>query len=336
MEATNEYLKLVRQIQDNGITFNPDNDRTSTGYKAHFGTCLKFDLSCKKVPLLFCKSVYTEGVINELRWFLDGNTNSNDLDSDKYGNLKIWNDDAKRWYEQMGEDHFKKRKIPKGSIGKLYGFTWNKWSTEQPFDQIENLLNNIRKNPTSRQLIVTSFNPATATINDSALPPCHVSWHVQLVPNNEHHFYLNVNKNVRNYNMIMFFNMRSCDVFLGLPFNILSYAILAHAITKVINHTTPDIYVVATELVCSIDNAHIYTNHTDAVDEMLDNWVKTENDFKNLPHPIVEFADRRYTKLSGIEKDEITIKNKPKTKVIRAPLNTGLHKNKNALNFKEN
>jgi len=187
-----QYHKLIEEILNEG---EATDDRTGVGTIACFGKEVRFNLK-EGFPLLTTKKVYWKGVVGELLWFLDGNTNVNWLQSNK---IYIWDE----WADENGD------------LGAVYGRQWRNFNG-QGIDQIAETIYQLKTNPNSRRIIVSAWNPAE--IQKAALPPCH------------NYFQFRVN---RNNELSCFFLMRSWDIFLGAPFNIASYALLTHMIAQV-------------------------------------------------------------------------------------------------------
>lgn len=198
-------------------------DRTGTGTRSVFGRQMRFDLS-KGFPLMTTKKVHLKSIIYELLWFLKGDTNVRYLQEN---GVRIWNEWAR-------ED---------GSLGPVYGSQWRNWNGEG-IDQIKNLIETLKTNPNDRRMIVTAWNPSK--IADMALPPCHMTFQ----------FYVADNK------LSCMLYQRSCDMFLGVPFNIASYALLTMMIAHVCGFGLG-------EFVHTLADTHIYHNHFDQVKEQL-------------------------------------------------------------------
>ena len=215
----NEYLQLLDYILQNGES---KNDRTGTGTLSIFGYQMRFDLS-KGFPLVTTKKLHIRSIVYELLWFLSGDTNIRYLNDN---GVSIWNE----WADNNGD------------LGPVYGKQWRSWSTpnNHTIDQISNLLVNIRKNPDSRRHIISAWN--VSDVENMALPPCHCLFQ----------FYVSNNK------LSCHLYQRSADVFLGVPFNIASYALLTHMIAHVSNLKVGD-------FVHTFGDAHIYTNHIEQV-----------------------------------------------------------------------
>ena len=218
-----EYLDLLRYVKDNGIK---KEDRTGTGTLSTFGYQLRFNLE-SNFPLLTTKKIHLKSVIHELLWFLTGNTNIKYL---KEHGVSIWDE----WADENGD------------LGPVYGSQWRSWPTSdgQSIDQIKNLIEGIKNNPNSRRLIVSAWN--VAEIDNMKLPPCHAFFQ----------FYVADNK------LSCQLYQRSADIFLGVPFNIASYALLTKMIAQVCGLKSGD-------FVHTLGDAHIYLNHIDQVNEQL-------------------------------------------------------------------
>lgn len=219
----NNYLELLQDILDHGTI---KEDRTGTGTTSVFGRQLRFDLS-QGFPLLTTKRVHIKSVVHELLWFLSGDTNTRYL---KENGVSIWDE----WADENGE------------LGPVYGSQWRAWETPsgQRIDQIANVVEAIKNNPDSRRHIVSAWN--VAEIDNMKLPPCHFVFQ----------FY------VGNGKLSCMLTMRSVDTFLGLPFNIASYALLTHMVAQQCG-LEPG------EFVWSGGDVHIYSNHMEQVQTQL-------------------------------------------------------------------
>lgn len=218
-----QYLDLLRHIKNNGTI---KSDRTGTGTISAFGYQMRFDLS-QGFPLLTTKKLHLRSIIYELLWFLRGDTNIRYLHEH---NVTIWDE----WADQNGD------------LGHIYGYQWRSWPTPdgKHIDQISQVVDQIRKNPDSRRLIVSAWN--VAEIDTMALPPCHTLFQ----------FYVADNK------LSCQLYQRSADVFLGVPFNIASYALLTQMVAQVTGLEVGT-------FVHTLGDAHIYLNHTEQVDLQL-------------------------------------------------------------------
>lgn len=227
-----QYLNLLQDILDNGMIHK---NRTGIDTIRVFGRTCRYNIE-NEFPLLTTKKVYWKGVVHELLWFLSGSTNIKYLNEN---NVHIWDPNAK--------DYASKNNVEDGELGPVYGYQWRNFdgdSQRKGADQIANLINDIKNSPDSRRLIVSAWNPNQ--LEQMALPPCHVF----------SHFMVNGGK----LSCIMY--QRSCDSFLGVPFNIASYALLTYLIAHV---TGLKPY----EFIHMMGDAHIYVNHIDQVKEQL-------------------------------------------------------------------
>lgn len=219
----NQYLKLLEHVKQNG---QKKEDRTGTGTMSVFGYQMRFNLN-ESFPLLTTKKVHLKSVIYELLWFLSGDTNIKFL---KDNGVSIWDE----WADENG------------NLGPVYGHQWRSWPTSEgkEIDQISNLIDQIKKTPDSRRLIVSAWN--VGEINKMKLPPCHCFFQ----------FY------VADGRLSCQLYQRSADIFLGVPFNIASYALLTQMIAHVCG-------LECGEFIHTLGDAHIYTNHIDQVNEQL-------------------------------------------------------------------
>mgnify|MGYP000989366287 CR=1 FL=1 len=242
-----QYLDLCRHVLENGTH---KDDRTGTGTTSLFGYQARYNLE-EGFPLLTTKRVYLRAILHELLWFVSGDTNIKYLvDND----VKIWNEwpyeAFKKSADYQGEsldefvqkikesDAFAKKH---GNLGPVYGKQWRNFNG---VDQLLNVIEDIKNNPNSRRLIVNAWNPAE--LKDMALPPCHMMFH----------FYVNEGK------LSLQLYQRSADIFLGVPFNIASYALLLMMVAQV---TDLKPY----EFVHTLGDAHIYDNHIDQINLQL-------------------------------------------------------------------
>lgn len=214
-----QYLQLLERVLDEG---NRKEDRTGTGTISVFGHQMRFDLS-KGFPLLTTKKLHLKSIIHELLWFLNGDTNVKYLQDN---GVRIWNE----WADENGD------------LGHVYGYQWRSWpkSNGESLDQISQVVYDIKNNPDSRRLIVSAWN--AGDIENMALPPCHALFQ----------FY------VANGKLSCQLYQRSADIFLGVPFNIASYALLTMMMARVCN-LQPG------EFVHTLGDAHIYQNHLNQV-----------------------------------------------------------------------
>ena len=241
-----EYINLIKKILKSG---KPRSDRTGTGTISHFGAQMRFSLQ-ETFPLLTTKRVFFRGVLEELLWFIKGSTNSKLL-SDK--NVKIWDDNGTR--EFLDSRGLHNNEV--GDLGPVYGFQWRHFGAEykgchhdykeQGIDQLQNVINQIRTNPTDRRIIMSAWNPIDTP--KMALPPCHVF----------SQFYVNQVDNELSCQMYQ----RSADMGLGVPFNIASYALLTIMIAHVTGYKPG-------EFIHTIGDAHVYKNHVEPLKEQIE------------------------------------------------------------------
>ena len=223
-----QYLDLMRKVLDTGIE---KSDRTGTGTLSVFGHQMRFDLA-DGFPLLTTKKLHLKSIIYELIWFLSGDTNISYL---KKNGVRIWDE----WADANG------------NLGPVYGAQWRSWPKKDgsTIDQITNLIADLKSNPDSRRLIVTAWNPSD--VSDMALPPCHCLFQ----------FYVARGK------LSCQLYQRSADVFLGVPFNIASYALLTIMIAQVVD-------LLPGEFVHTLGDAHIYKNHIPQAELQLERLPK--------------------------------------------------------------
>ncbi|AIZ60531.1 MULTISPECIES: thymidylate synthase [Bacillus] len=224
-----QYKELCRHVLQHG---DEKGDRTGTGTISTFGYQMRFDLQ-EGFPLLTTKKLHLKSIIHELLWFLKGDTNVKYLQEN---GVRIWNE----WADENGE------------LGRVYGAQWRSWASGdgETVDQIAKLIHDIEHNPNSRRLIVSAWNPGE--IDQMALPPCHCLFQ----------FY------VSNGKLSCQLYQRSADIFLGVPFNIASYALLTMMIAKVTN-LEPG------EFIHTLGDAHIYQNHLPQVKMQLEREERT-------------------------------------------------------------
>ena len=246
-----QYLNLLRDILDNGVRRD---DRTGTGTLGVFGRQMRFDLS-KGFPVLTTKKLHLRSIIVELLWFLRGETNIAYL---KDNGVRIWDE----WADAEGE------------LGPVYGKQWRSWTAPdgRVIDQIEKLVHGLKTNPNSRRHIVTAWNPAD--VDDMALPPCHCLFQF---------FVADGKLSCQLY-------QRSADVFLGVPFNIASYALLTMMLAQVVGLEPGD-------FVHTFGDAHLYLNHLEQAELQLTR--------EPLRLPVMRIAPK--TDLFGFELSDFTL-----------------------------
>jgi thymidylate synthase len=277
------YLNLIREILENGVD---KSDRTGTGTRSIFGYQMRFDLS-KGFPLVTTKELHLKSIIHELIWFIKGDTNIKYLAENK---VRIWDDwpfaKYKKSEEYQGEtvreftdkiladEAFAQRW---GDLGPVYGRQWRNWRgiDSTVVDQIKELMHSLKNNPDSRRHLVSAWNPAE--VNQMALPPCHCLFQ----------FYVANNK------LSCQLYQRSADVFLGVPFNIASYALFTHMIAEVLNMEVG-------HFVHTLGDAHIYHNHIEQCDLQL----------TREPYPLPKLSFKRNVEsLEDFTFDDIVIEN---------------------------
>tara|TARA_B110000483_G_C18200984_1_gene545206 strand:+ start:1862 stop:2656 length:795 start_codon:yes stop_codon:yes gene_type:complete len=218
-----QYLDLMRHVRDNGTV---KEDRTGTGTVSVFGHQMRFDLS-EGFPLVTTKKLHLRSIIHELLWFLTGDSNIKYL---KDNGVSIWDD----WADDNGD------------LGPVYGVQWRNWPTPdgRSIDQISQIMQQLRESPHSRRIMLSAWN--VGEIENMALPPCHCLFQ----------FYVADGK------LSCQLYQRSCDIFLGVPFNIASYALLTHMLAQQANLDVGD-------FVWTGGDCHLYSNHLEQADEQL-------------------------------------------------------------------
>jgi thymidylate synthase len=259
------YLDLLRHVMETGVE---KHDRTGTGTRSVFGHQMRFDLS-KGFPLVTTKKVHVKSIFQELLWFLRGDTNIAWL---KERGVSIWDE----WADA------------EGNLGPVYGAQWRSWkgADGKTIDQISNLIQKIKTDPDSRRLIVSAWN--VAELDQMALPPCHAFFQ----------FY------VANGKLSCQLYQRSADLFLGVPFNIASYALLTHMIAHVCGLQVGD-------FVHTLGDAHIYSNHFDQV------ALQLSRDERPLPELRIR---RKVDDIFGFEYEDFEIVGYDPHPGIKAPV----------------
>ena len=260
-----QYLDLMRYVRESGTE---KGDRTGTGTLSVFGYQMRFNLE-DGFPLVTTKKVHLKSIIYELLWFLKGSTN---IDYLKEHGVSIWDD----WADERGE------------LGPVYGAQWRSWPTQDgdSIDQISEVINQIKTNPNSRRLIVSAWN--VSQIDNMALPPCHALFQ----------FY------VAEGRLSCQLYQRSADIFLGVPFNIASYALLVLMIAKVTGLTPGD-------FVHTLGDAHLYLNHLSQVDEQLKR--------KSFPIPKMQIT-KDVTNILDLEYEDFSLEDYESHPHISAPI----------------
>ena len=260
-----QYHDLMRRILDEGVK---KTDRTGTGTLSVFGHQMRFDLR-EGFPLVTTKKIHTKSVFGELLWFLRGDTNIQWLNQ---RGITIWDE----WADTNGE------------LGPIYGYQWRSWPTGrgETIDQIAQVIEQIRRTPDSRRLIVTAWNPADIDI--MALPPCHLMFQ----------FY------VADDRLSCQLYQRSCDVFLGVPFNIASYALLTHMIAQVTDLEVG-------EFIWTGGDTHLYLNHLDQA------RMQLSRELKPLPTLVL---NKDVRSIDGFEISDILVVDYDPHPGIKAPI----------------
>ena len=233
-----QYLDLVKHVLESG---NEKSDRTGTGTKSVFGYQMRFNLA-DGFPMITTKKLHLKSIVHELLWFLKGDTNTNYLNQN---GVKIWNE----WADSNG------------NLGPVYGHQWRNWNNDE-IDQIKDVIETLKVNPDSRRMLVTAWNPGVLPDNNisfgenvrngkAALPPCHAFFQ----------FYVHNNK------LSCQLYQRSADIFLGVPFNIASYALLTEMIAHVCGYQSG-------EFIHTFGDAHIYNNHIEQLKLQLSRETK--------------------------------------------------------------
>lgn len=273
-----QYINLIKHILENGIS---KDDRTGIGTLSIFSYNMTFNLR-ESFPLLTTKKVYWKGVVEELLWFISGSTDSNVL---KEKGVRIWEGNSSREFlDSRGLSHY-----DQGDIGAGYGFQWRHFGAKytnmydsyegQGVDQLKDVIYKIKNTPDDRRIIMSAWNPTD--LDKMALPPCHIF--VQ--------FWVDTNKKELHSQMYQ----RSCDVGLGVPFNIASYALLTCIIAKLCDLTPGDFHY-------CMGDTHIYKNHIDAMKLQItrDPYdfpkinIKDITDIDNIKFNDIELIDYKY------------------------------------------
>ena len=261
-----QYLDLVRRARNDGAV---KGDRTGTGTRSVFGHQMRFDLS-EGFPLVTTKKIHLKSVIHELLWFIKGDTNTAYLTEN---GVRIWNE----WADENGD------------LGPVYGHQWRNWNSEN-VDQLKQVIETLKTNPNSRRMLISAWNPSVlpdtsksfsenVANGKAALPPCHAFFQ----------FYVADGK------LSCQLYQRSADIFLGVPFNIASYALLTKMMAQVCGFE-------AGEFIHTLGDAHIYTNHFDQVELQLSRDPKPLPTLKLNPN-ISDLFDFKYEDIEVLNYD---------------------------------
>ncbi len=261
-----QYLDLVRRARNDGAV---KGDRTGTGTRSVFGHQMRFDLS-EGFPLVTTKKIHLKSVIHELLWFIKGDTNTDYLTKN---GVRIWNE----WADENGD------------LGPVYGHQWRNWNSEN-VDQLKQVIKTLKTNPNSRRMLISAWNPSVlpdtsksfsenVANGKAALPPCHAFFQ----------FYVADGK------LSCQLYQRSADIFLGVPFNIASYALLTEMMAQVCGFK-------AGEFIHTLGDAHIYTNHFDQVELQLSRAPKPLPTLKLNPN-ISDLFDFKYEDIEVLNYD---------------------------------
>ena len=305
------YLELLTDVLNNG---EERDDRTGVGTISVFGRQLRFNLK-DGFPAVTTKSLMWRSVVSELLWFLEGSTNEHRLAEIKNDNKpydQLTESEKKTIWTLNSENQGKSLGLSNGELGPIYGYNWRHWKALagkghsklgktityaiQEFDQLTNVINEIKNNPHSRRLLVSAWN--VPELENMALPPCHYSFQ----------FYVSGSEN--QYLSLMW-NQRSIDSFIGLPFNIASYALLLNIIAKMTGK-------IPLELIGNFGDTHIYKNHIDVVKEQL----------KRTPHklPTLKMPDLDYQNMSldeilkSVKTSDFILENYVHDDTLKAPM----------------
>lgn len=262
------YLNLIQHVLDNGVI---KTDRTGTGTRSVFGHQSRYNLQ-DGFPLLTTKKIHTRSLVGELGWFLRGETNNNWLQDRK---ISIWNEWAKE----------------NGDLGPIYGHQWRSWTGAdgQVVDQLKNVVEEIKTNPDSRRLIVSAWN--VGDLDKMALPPCHAFFQFYVVDGT----------------LSCQLYQRSADIFLGVPFNIASYALLVHLIAEVTSLKVG-------EFIHTLGDAHLYENHLQQAK------LQLTRDVREKPQLVLNRKFETFEDLISLDIDDVSFSNYNPHPVIKAPI----------------
>lgn len=269
-----QYLDALAHIMDHGVDRN---DRTGVGTRSVFGMQMRYNMD-DGFPAVTTKKLALKSVIAELIWFLRGSQDVNELNA--LG--------SKIWDSNVNADYWKPKQQFPGDAGRIYGVQWRHWRKPDgtEFDQLKDIIERIKTKPEDRRLIVSAWNPGE--LDQMALPPCHVLFQ----------FY------VTNGKLSLQMYQRSCDMFLGVPFNIASYSILLHMIAQVTG-------LMPGEFVHTLGDAHIYQNHFEQVSEQL---TRTPKELPTL------WLNPKINEIDAFAPQDIELHNYEFAPAIKAPM----------------
>ena len=286
-----QYLDALRDILETG---NKRPDRTGVGTISKFGVQLRFDLT-EGFPAVTTKKLAWKSVVSELLWFIEGSGDEFRLRELLHGDR--YSEKGTIWTANAQADYWVNKRLQRhpGDLGRIYGVQWRRWRKPlvrvnkvvlQNHDQLIELINGIKEDPYSRRHIISAWNPGE--LDQMALPPCHIL----------SQFYVNNGK------LSCQMYQRSADMFLGIPFNIASYALFTHMIAQVCNLEVD-------ELVLAIGDAHIYENHIEQVKEQLSR--------EPMPHPTL-YLNPEVSVITDFEMSDIRLDNYQSHDTIKAPM----------------
>lgn len=269
-----QYLDLMKHVLENGTQ---KHDRTGTGTISVFGYQMRFNLQ-EGFPLVTTKKVHLRSILHELIWFLQGDTNIKYLKENK---VSIWDE----WADEQG------------NLGPIYGYQWRSWPTAdgRHIDQISQIINQIKTNPDSRRIIVSAWN--VAEIENMALPPCHSFFQFYVAPPDQ-------TKGETRGKLSCQLYQRSADIFLGVPFNIASYALLTHMVAQVCELEPGD-------FVHTFGDAHLYNNHIEQAK------LQLSRDLRPLP---TLKLNPEITNIFDFKFDDVVLENYDPHPHIKAPV----------------
>ena len=285
------YLDLMNEVK---LLGHEKMDRTNVGGRSLFGKSLRFCLKRNKIPLLTTKRVFFKGVAKELLWFLKGSSRNDSLRAD---GVRIWDGNGSREFlDRTGLQHY-----DEGELGPIYGYQWRSWGkpynkedTEQEhgIDQIKKIVNAIKTDPSDRRMVLSAWN--VSQLDEMALPPCHIMAQ----------FYVHTTNGRKHLSCSMY--QRSADMFLGVPFNIASYALLTHMLAHVTGCE-------AHELVMFFGDVHLYNNHMIQADTQIARY----EDLRPFPEIYIN-ADKK--DIDALVYEDLEVKGYQPCESIKAPM----------------